>query len=247
MRRLARGLVLLGLPLLLFGQGRGRGGIFSVEESVPYDGRFTFTRIRYGGGWGFRRGGSSWAHDYPNADLHVSQILDYVSTTRPMVAQTNVFTLDDPEIFRHPIIYISEPGFWSASDSDVRNLRNYLLKGGFLIFDDFEHEHFYNMQEQVRRAIPEYEFVEIGPEHPVFRSFFAIKDIYVPHPMAGLRPTYMALFEDNDPTRRMLVLANWNADIAEYWEWSDQSFFSVDLSNEAYKLGVNYLIWGLTH
>jgi hypothetical protein len=235
---------LLLLPLLTSGQRRRAS---SWDTGARYDGRFTFTRIRYGDDWGARRGGSAWSHDYPQADLHVSQILDYVSTVNPTLGETNVLTLDDPEIFKHPILYISEPGFWTMSDSEAANLRRFLLKSGFLIFDDFENEQWYNMEEQLRRALPEHRFVEIGPEHPIYQSFFRIKDIYVPHPLVRVTPRYFAIFENNDPSARMLVLANWNADIAEYWEWSDTGYLPVDLNNEAYKLGVNYLVYALTH
>jgi hypothetical protein len=227
------------------GHGDG-GGPTSVQDTPRYDGRFTFTRVRYGG-WGRRGGGASWAHDYPDGDRHISQILEYVSTVNATLPETGVITLEDREIFRYPILYVSEPGFWRVSDDGARNLREFLLKGGFLILDDFEQEQWNNMEAQVKRAIPEYDFVEIGPQHPIFSSFFAIRDIYVPHPFVHLRPRYYAIFEDNDPSRRVMVLANWNADIAEYWEWSDRDLLPVDLSNEAYKLGVNYLVYGLTH
>jgi hypothetical protein len=222
------------------------GAAPAAQAEPRYDGRFTFTRIRYGG-FGRRGGGASWAHDYPDGDRHISQILEYVSTVRATLPETGVLTLEDPEIFRYPILYISEPGFWRATDEGARNLRDYLLKGGFLILDDFEQDQWYNMEAQVKRAIPEYDFVEIGPGHPLFRTFFAIRDIYVPHPSVSVTPKYYAIFEGNDPSRRVMVLANWNADIAEYWEWSDRDLLPVDLSNEAYKLGVNYLIYGLTH
>ncbi|HSA56227.1 MAG TPA: DUF4159 domain-containing protein [Gemmatimonadaceae bacterium] len=243
MRRLLL-LLLLPPPLLLAAQGRARAPSGLAE--VPYDGDFTFSRVRYGGG-GFRRGGAAWAHDYPRADQHLPQILQYVSTVPVNLRASNVFDLDDPEIFRHPILYLSEPGFWRISDTEAAGLRAYLLKGGFLILDDFEEQQWYNMEEQLRRAMPEYELIEIGPEHAVFRSFFELDDIYVPHPLVAVTPRYYAMFEGNDPARRMLVLVNFNADLAEYWEWSAEGILPVDLSNEAYKLGVNYLIYGLTH
>ena len=58
---------------------------------------------------------------------------------------------------------------------------------------------------------------------------------------------FLGIYEDNDPTKRMMALANHNSDIAEYWEWSGQGLFPFDDTNEAYKLGVNYIIYGLTH
>lgn len=215
---------------------------------VEYNGGFTFTRIRYGG-TGFRRGGGSgWAHDYPDADIHISQIIEYVSTIPINVKGTNVFDLDDPEIFRHPIIYLSEPGTWGMTDSEGENLRQYLLKGGFIIFDDFEAEQWYNMEAQLRRAMPEYQLIEIGPEHPIFSSFFRLDNIYVPHPSVRVTPQYFALFENNDPKGRMMALVNYNSDLAEYWEFSaNEGYFPVDLTNESYKLGVNYLFYALIH
>jgi hypothetical protein len=104
------------------------------------------------------------------------------------------------------------------------------------------------MEEQVRRALPDHEFIEIGPEHPIFSSFFELEDIYVPHPLVRVTPRYFAMFENNDPQRRMLVLANHNSDLAEYWEWAgDASFVPIPMSNEAFKLGVNYIFYALTH
>lgn len=240
-------LLSLGLPLALAAQSRGRRQPSLASVNPSYDGRFTFTRVRYQGP-GFRGfGGSTWSHDYPDADHNMHRILEFLTTVRVHSGGTNVFTLDDPEIFRHPILYLSEPGYWSASERDLQQLRLYLLKGGFLIFDDFEEEQWFNMADNVKRALPEREFVEIGAEHPVFQSLLKIENIYVPHPFVRAKPRYMAIFEDDDPAKRMLVLANHNSDLAEYWEWSAQGFFPVDITNEAYALGVNYIIYGLTH
>ena len=217
----------------------------SVE--VEYNGSFTFARIRYGSGYGFRRGGSAWAHDYPQADRHLPNILAYVTTARPNLDASNVFTLEDPEIFRYPVLYVSEPGFWTITDEGAHNLRNHLLKGGFLILDDFEGRQLDNALAQLRRALPEYEPIEIGPDHVIFDSFFKIENIYIPHPLVDVIPVYYGLFENNDSDARMLAIINHNNDLAEYWEWSDAGYFPVDLTNEAYKIGVNYLIYSFTH
>lgn len=214
---------------------------------VAYNGSFTFARIMYGSNYGFRRGGGSWAHDYPQADRNLSSILAYVTTARANLDASNVFTLEDPEIFRYPVLYVSEPGFWFLTDSGAVNLRNHLLKGGFLILDDFEGRQLDNTLEQLGKALPEYEPIEIGPEHPIFDSFFRVDDIYIPHPLVAVTPVYYGLFENNDPTQRMLAIINHNNDLAEYWEWSAAGYFPVDLTNEAYKLGVNYLIHFFTH
>jgi hypothetical protein len=143
---------------------------------------------------------------------------------------------------------MSEPGFWDMTDAEARNLRQYLLKGGLILFDDFETVQWNNMAAQMRRVLPEYQWITIDVTHPVFHTFFDLKKIDYHHPMfPGMVPEYKALFEDNDPNGRMIALANHNNDLAEYWEWSDRGYFGVDPTNEAYRIGVNYVIYSLTH
>jgi hypothetical protein len=74
-----------------------------------------------------------------------------------------------------------------------------------------------------------------------------METIYFPSPGMRIRPTYYGIYEENDPARRLMVIANYNADVAEYWEWSAEGFLPVDTSNEAYKLGVNYMMYGMMH
>jgi hypothetical protein len=220
------------------------------SSNPDYRCQLVFTRIRYGdaaGAASYFGGGSAWSHDYPRADLHLSRLLSELTNIDANTASTNVFTLDDPELYRHPISYLSEPGFWTMNDEEAKRLRSYLLKGGFLIFDDFEQEQWYNFEEQMMRVLPEHRLVEIKVDHPIFNSFFEMKTIDFPHPLVAVWPTYYGIFEDNDPSKRLMVIVNYNNDIAEYWEWSDQGWFPIDITNEAYKLGVNYMIYALTH
>jgi hypothetical protein len=223
----------------------------SPEENPDYKGQFVFTRIRYASGLagGFRRGGSRWSHDYPRADQHLSRLLQELTTVEVELEGTNVFELDDAELFRHPVAYISEPGFWTMSEGEARSVREYVLKGGFLIFDDFELDDWYNLEMQLQRVLPEYRPIELDASHPIFHSFFDMKreTIYIPHPYVNVTPIYYGLFEDNDPSQRMMAIVNYNNDIAEYWEWSDTGWLPIDITNDAYKLGVNYMIYALTH
>ena len=237
-------LVLL-LPLVASGQGRRRQT--QQTATVAYDSHFAFTRIRYGSGFG-RGGGDSWAHDYPMADRNFAAILDYISHVRARLDGTNVFDLDDDAIFENPIIYVSEPGYWSIQPSEAENLGKHLLKGGFIIFDDFEGDgHWRNMTAQMAKALPDHHFIPITVEHPIFHSFFDIQTLDVPHPSVNVIPSYRAIFEDNDPSKRMIALANWNNDLAEYWEWSAEGLYNPDPTNDAYRLGVNYIVYAMTH
>ncbi|MGQ0735016.1 MAG: DUF4159 domain-containing protein [Acidobacteriota bacterium] len=218
----------------------------SAQAPPAYDGTYMFTRIRYGSSFG--RGGGSWAHDYPRADQHLPRILAELTTMRPTIDDTRVLDLEDSALFHHPVIYVSEPGFWTVTERGAAQLRAHLLKGGFVIFDDFEGEaQWGNMARQMQHVLPEHRWVEIDVTHPIFHSFFDMKRIDFPHPLVDVIPSYFALFDDNDPAARIIALANYNNDLAEYWEWSATGLFPVDTTNEAYKLGVNYIIYAMTH
>ncbi len=230
------------------------------QAAHPYEPRFTFTRIRYnavgggpnlgGCGRGYGGNSSAWNHDYPAADLNMQAVLKEVTTMDPVVETSVVLDLEDPAIFQHLILYMSEPGFWRITEEGARNLRAHLLKGRFIIFDDFDGPgHWESWLAQMRQALPEYTPIEIDETHPVFRTYFAIPDVYVPNPMfnVSVKPTYLGIFENNDPNGRMLALVNYNSDLAEYWEQSTSTYLLIDLTNDAFRIGVNYFIYGLTH
>jgi hypothetical protein len=224
--------------------------------NIGYDGRLAFVRLRYASGFGGfgRRGGGRelpWAHDYPTADIHMMKIVNDLTTVGPHVDGSNIYSLDDPELMNHPIAYMSEPGYWSMSDEEAAGLRTYLLKGGFIVFDDFRGRDWWNLEEQMRQVLPEHRFVQLDVTHPIFNSFFEIKDLtflrsYNENQSEYGRPTYWGIFEDNDPKKRLIAIANRDNDLGEYWEYSDTGTDPVDFSNEAYKFGVNYFIYGLT-
>jgi len=222
------------------------------EARVPYDGRFAFVRLRYSLAGqlanfrGFRRE-PPWAHDYPRADLHLMKILSELTLLRPHLEESAVLTLDDPELHNFPVAYMSEPGYWTLNDQEVAGLRAYLAKGGFLIFDDFRQEHWYNFEQQMRRVLPAQALVKLDATHPIFHAFFEIDPARFVSPYGGLTPIFYGVFEDGDPAKRLQVIANYNNDLGEYWEFSDTGWVPVDLSNEAYKFGVNYIVYGMTH
>jgi hypothetical protein len=245
-------LIIVGLLLLAplvaaaaaaqFGFRRPSGQSITVE----YNSHFAFTRIRYGRGT-FRFGG--WEHDYPTADRNLSAILDYITNMRVHLDGSNILDLDDPRIFENPIIYMSEPGYWSMNDSEAKNLRAFLLKGGLIIFDDFEGpQHWDNLVTQMRRALPEHRFLPIDVNHDVFQVFFNIKTLNLPHPMTpSIPPGWFAMFDNNEPSGRLMALANYNNDLGDYWEWSAENLYGADPTNDAYRVGVNYIVYAMTH
>ena len=218
--------------------------------NTPYDGRFVFVRLRYDMSFngGFFQRDVPWAHDYPLAEHNLSKILEAVTTLDPHIVPNggNVLELDDPELHKFPFAYMSEPGYWTLNDAEAKGLREYLQKGGFLVFDDFRGEHWYNFERQLRRVLPDARLLEIDITHPVFHAFFSVetlemRQMYPPYPVR-----FFGVFEDNDPNGRLMIVANYNNDIGEYWEFSDTGYFPVDLTNESYEFGVNYVLYAMT-
>ena len=229
--------------------------------NTPYDGRFTFVRIKYRG---FKHmsgpEGPGWAHDYPWGETNLMKILRDISVVRPFVENgpmvgSVLLSLDDPAIFRYPVSYMSEPGGWDPSTKEIAMYRSYLLKGGFMIFDDFREGwrgdyDFTHLRQITQLALPNAKWVQLTGKEPIFDSFFRIDlnaavnqtSAYGTNP-----PTYWGVYQDNDPKKRLMIMANVDNDIGDSWQWSASGFVPVSSTNEIYKIGVNYIIYALTH
>jgi hypothetical protein len=236
---------------LPFGFGRRRPPReMTVADNTEYNGKFVFVRLRYrmDGGGGFGRREPPWAHDYPRAERNFLKIVQELTLIDPHMDGSNVLTLDAPELHRFPVAYMSEPGFWTLDDAEASGLRSYLMKGGFLIFDDFRGWDLENLRDQLRRVLPESRLTLLDATHPIFHAFFEIDSLdFVQFYDRNERPEFYGVFEDNDPRKRLMIVANHNNDLGEYWEFSDTGYVPIDLSNEAYKFGVNYLVYAMTH
>jgi len=222
-------------------------------QNMAYNGRFTFVRVRFRpSDWGPGRYmwalDLKWNHDYPRGEAHFMKMLKELTTLDPNQDGGNILALDDPELFKYPVAYLCEPGFWTLNEKETAGLRAYLLKGGFLIVDDFVGPHWNNFAEQMRKVLPSNRLVELDSTDPVFDSFFRVENPRAfPHPYFHVQPNYLGVFEDDDRSKRLMVIVNYNQDVSEYWEWSDTNYAPIDLNNEAYKLGVDYVIYGMTH
>jgi hypothetical protein len=232
---------------------RGFGGFRHAEPVVanaPYDGRFTFVRLRYGPPTEYVSQRVPWSHDYPTGERHFMKIMNELTYLNPHIEETDVIGFDDAELFRHPVAYMAEPGFLALTDQEAGAFRNYLLKGGFVIFDDFSawRGGWDNFEAQMLRVLPGAQFIDLDAGHPIFHAFFEIDDLdIVPQYYDAGKPVFRGIFEDNDPNKRLMAIVNFNTDISEYWEFSDTGLKPIDESNEAYKLGVNYVVYGMIH
>jgi hypothetical protein len=251
---LAAGLAVLISTATVLAQRRGGGGggggrgLAQVIPNIPYDGRFTFIRLRYGPPTAYVSQRIPWSHDYPTGEQHFMKIMNEVTYLSPHTAETNIIGIGDPELFNYPVAYLCEPGYaFSMTDEEVENLRTFLNKGGFLIVDDFRYQDWGYFEQQMRRVLPAAQFQDLTIAHPIFHSFFEIKSLEVPQFYDQGPAIFRAIYEDNDPKKRIMVMINYNTDISEYWEFSDTGFKPIDESNEAYKIGVNYIVYGMTH
>ena len=257
--RWARVLMGAGLVMLMSGaavaQFRLPFGIVFTQKNIDYDGRFTFIRLKYTtapGGY-FYRGEPAWAHGYPIAEQNLMRIMNEVSYLGAHTEEINTLTLDDPELFKYPVAYVIEPDWWAMTDREGKALREYLQRGGFLIVDDFKGRNFRGgggweaFERNMGRALPGARFVDLDVDHLIFHSFFEIKSLKIPQAYVGGDPIFRGLFEDNDPTKRIQIIVNFNTDISQFWEWSGLGLRPIADTNESYKLGVNYIIYGMTH
>ena len=239
------------MPGALAAQRFVNGGEALTPPPNPrYDGRFTYARIRFTQSCCVQNGiywDVKWGHDYPKSDTHFPKILQELTTMRVRTDGSAILTLDDPQLFKFPFAYLCEPGYWTPDEKEVAGLRAYLQKGGFLLVDDFVGPHWYNFEAQMRRVLPEARLIPLTADHPIFDAFYRIPSLDFEHPYyRGVKAQFYGVFEDNDPKKRMMAIVNYGFDVSEYWEFSDTGLFPIDLSNEAYKLGVNYVIYSMS-
>jgi hypothetical protein len=209
-----------------------------------------------GGYWAGGR--PSWVHGFPLAEENLMRIMNDISLFGGRTDDVNVLTLDDPELCKYPIAYIIEVGWWTLTDREAAALRAYIQKGGFVIVDDFKTIGWRGnttggwdpFEANMNRVLPGVQFFDMDIAHPIFHSFFEINTGTLdnfPQAYNSGRPIFKGVYEDNDPRKRLVMIVNYNTDISQFWEWSGRGLRPVDDTNEAYKLGVNYLMYGMTH
>jgi uncharacterized protein DUF4159 len=232
----------------------GTGIDVPIDPAPTYDGRFTFARLKYttGPGGYYFRGLPAWAHGYyaggNRAEISLSKILNSISNMNPHIDGSRVVDVGSPDLFNYPVVYATEPGYMSLDDREAKALHDYLMKGGFVIFDDFRGPYDWdNFQATMQRVLPGEQPQELSLKHPIFHSFFDIQTLEFHQYYDRGTPYFYGYFPNNDVNKTMQVIANFNNDVSEYWEYSDSGFAPIDLSNEAYKLGVNYVIYAMTH
>ena len=212
---------------------------------------FYFTRGVYSSPWR----GNSWAIDFPKAD---QQFMAAVNTLVDMDAseRENPVRLDDPSLRRFPFLYILEIEGMSLTPPEVEGLRNYLLAGGFLVVDDFWGSYaFANLEQEMRRVLPEHTITVIPPDHPIFNTVYRIDEIVqVPafgnfyggrtSECYGCEAFARGIFDEQG---RLMVVINGNTDLGDAWEWFERPEYPLQYSSFAVQMGVNFIVYAMSH
>jgi hypothetical protein len=218
--------------------------------------RFGRYSSRYGGMFDWREGYTSWTQDYPRADRHFSQALRRLTRIHARSVEQPV-NLDYPDdVFHWPWLCAGEMGDWKLTDPQARTLREYLLRGGFLMLDDFwgtpEWERF---QESMQRVFPDRPIVEIEDENQIFHTVYDLDERYqVPGQWAlrrgstyrndGSIPHWRGIYDDKG---HIMVAMAFNSDLGDSWEWADDPQYPEKYSALGIRIGVNYVIYSMTH
>ena len=223
--------------------------------------RWTFVRIKYtantpAGRMRYEYWGEPWAIDAPAAEQNLSRRIKTVTAIE--VGEPLVLELEDARLWEYPWIYIVEPGNLALQEAEVPILREFLLRGGTLVFDDFHGPYEWeNLANEMRKVFPERPIVDIPTSHPIFACFYRI-DRYPQIPglgsffsgrtweKGGFVPHLRAILDDQD---RPMVLINWNTDMGDGWEWSNAEDYPgyIRYTAEAYRMGINLVVYSLTH
>lgn len=211
-----------------------------------------YGRSSYGGGYGGRQ---RWQTDWPDAEYHFSRGIDRL--TRVAVApQGRILTPLDEEIYDFPWIYAVEVGYWHLDSQEAARMRDYLLRGGFLMVDDFHGTwEWAAFIASMERVFPDRPIVDIPENDEAFHVIYDLDQriqipsrqfIYsgVTYEQDGYTPHWRGIYDDKG---RLMVAINFNMDIGDAWEHADWPDYPENMTALAYRFGINYLIYAMTH
>ena len=218
---------------------------------------YTFARLVYssGGGEGWGRGRGSWRVDSPAAERHFMQGVRRLTGIHARPKERYVTLLDD-ELFDYPWLYAVEVGHWSLTDEEAARLREYLLRGGFLMVDDFHGSYeWMSFVEGMSQVFPDRPIVEVPDDDPVFHVFYNVdRKVQVPgiqylrsgrtFERDGVDPHWRGIYDDKG---RLMVVINFNMDLGDAWEWADLPEYPENWTALAYRFGINYVVYAMTH
>jgi Domain of unknown function (DUF4159) len=231
-------------------------------DAGPAAAEFHFARLiyqdrgsygRFGG-----RGRGWWRQDWPAAEVHFRQGI--VRLTRVDAGEGVAVDLYEDRLFDYPWLYATQTGYWDLRDEEIAKLREYLLRGGFLMTDDFwEAGEWLVFSDTMARLFPEYPIVEItGGDDEVLHVLYDVDQLTQIPGLRHLRgfdprigrirglpePHWRGIY---DGSGRLLIAINFNQDIGDAWEHADWPEYPEPMTALAYRFGINYVIYSMTH
>jgi hypothetical protein len=220
---------------------------------------FAFARLRYTeGGFGGRGWGGNWLVDYPRADRHFVKGVRRLTRLHIRSSEQVVdLDLDDDEIYYWPWVYTLEVGYWNLTDRQTARLRDYLLRGGFLLIDDFHGgEEWEGFLYTMNRIFPDRPIVDIPKDDPIFHVLYDLDErIPVAGATAVVRgrtyerydsqtPYWRGVYDDKG---RIMVAILFNQDYGDAWERADTPWYPAKMTIQSYQIGINYIFYAMTH
>jgi hypothetical protein len=229
--------VLIGMVTGLAG-AQFFGGRFRQNLDVSKT-DFVFARWQYASGGG-------WNHDYPDAEEHINQIMAEATGVDVDKLSYLIVPLESEEIFKYPFGYISEPGQMYLSETEVKNFREFVDRGGFVMLDDFDNaQQFRVMKQNLDRVFPDRPMVHLRGDHNILRTYYTIDALYVESPYEVGAPAEFWGITGDDGNLQVMIC--FNNDIGDYWEWVDRPEYKLRPSVEALRLGINFVLYAMTH
>jgi hypothetical protein len=215
----------------------------------------------YGGGYDWREGGTSWSQDYPRADRNFAQALRRLTRLDTRSVEQPINLDDGDDVYNWPWLAAGEMGDWKLNDAQAARLRDYLLRGGFLMLDDFWGEDEWDRFDETMKVVfPDRPIVDIDNEDAVFHAVYDLDDRYqVPGqwalargityrnpggPLGGQHAFWKGIYDDHN---RLMVVMDFNSDVGDSWEWADSPRYPEKYSALGIRIGVNYVLYSLTH
>ncbi len=255
-------LVLVGASGLLVAQRTYRDIPFPPELTLyeaPPDANkpseFAFARLAYSDPYGMLEGDRPWAIDSPAAERHFLQGLRRLSNIQSRSTEVYLRAVDE-ELFDYPWLYVVEPGHWAITDLEAERLREYLLRGGFIIFDDFHGTYEWAMfMRGMRKIFPSRAIVDLTGEEEIFHVLYDLQpDEQIPgvqmlytgrtYERDGVQPHWRGMYDDDG---RLMVIVNHNMDLGDAWEHADWPHYPERYTAMAYRMAINYIVYSMTH
>ena len=233
-------LVVVGAIGQLYSQRFSLGGFFDYPQNEPPRTEFIFAR------WEYAYGSGGWFHDYPDAEEHINQIMKEATGIDVDRLSYRIVPMSSDEIYKYPFGYISEPGMMQSNDKEVAHFREFVDRGGFVMLDDFDGpRQFAIMRQNIERVFPDRPFFQLTDNHAILHTYYDIDSLYVESPyQVGGRAIFYGINNDKGD---LAVIICFNNDIGDFWEWIDQPRYALRPSKEGLRLGINFILYAMTH